>query len=105
MEIKIAAMIKKLRENNNLSQDELGDKLSISGKTISSWEKERSQPRMGQVREMANIFNVSIDYMISGSEDSLKNSDLHNILNRIKKLDTEQLSDLIKYLDFIESKQ
>jgi len=68
MEIKIAEMIKKMREQNKMGQDELGSRLGISGKTISSWENKRSQPRMGMIKDMANIFNVSTDMMVYGTD-------------------------------------
>lgn len=53
----IGGNIKALRKENGLSQDELGEKLGVSGKTVSSWEINRTEPNMGTIEKMCVIFN------------------------------------------------
>lgn len=65
----IGEMIKYLREKNKYSQEELGKQINVSGKTISSWEISRTEPNMGYVQQLADIFNVSTDYLIYGNGD------------------------------------
>ena len=43
--------IKKYREKYNWTQDELGELLSVSGKTVSSWEKGRSEPKIDMIEK------------------------------------------------------
>ncbi|MGB7594473.1 MAG: XRE family transcriptional regulator [Erysipelotrichaceae bacterium] len=50
--------IRILRERNDMTQEDLGNKLGISLKTISSWETGRSEPRMGMIEKMSSIFGV-----------------------------------------------
>lgn len=69
MNKKIADNIKKIREEKHISQQELGSLLNISGKTISSWEIGRTEPNMGYIQSMCDIFNISIDELIYGSND------------------------------------
>lgn len=69
MNKKIADNIKKIREEKHISQQELGSLLNISGKTISSWEIGRTEPNMGYIQSMCDIFNISIDELIYGSDD------------------------------------
>lgn len=52
----IGSNIKRLRELNEYTQDTLGDKLGVSGKTVSSWEIDRTQPKMDKVQRMSEIF-------------------------------------------------
>ncbi|MFR1295822.1 MAG: helix-turn-helix transcriptional regulator [Coprobacillus cateniformis] len=52
--------IKKMREEQHLTQDELGELLEISGKTISSWEKERSEPKIEMIGKLSHIFIVQV---------------------------------------------
>ncbi len=61
--------LKKLRIKFGLSQEELGSKLSVngkpvSGKTIWSWETGRTEPNMGAVQQLADLFGVSTDVLI-----------------------------------------
>ena len=69
MNKKIADNIKKIREEKHISQQELGSLLNISDKTISSWEIGRTEPNMGYIQSMCDIFNISIDELIYGSND------------------------------------
>lgn len=69
MNKKIADNIKKIREEKHISQQELGSLLNISGKTVSSWEIGRTEPNMGYIQSMCDIFNISIDDLIYGSND------------------------------------
>lgn len=51
--------LKNLRIGMNLTQIELGDKIGVSDKTISSWENSRTLPDVNMLFILANIFNVS----------------------------------------------
>lgn len=64
MKISIAENIKKNREKYRLSQDELGEKINVSGKTISSWEIGRTEPNMGYVQALCETFNITTDELI-----------------------------------------
>lgn len=80
MKSQIGTRIKKLREKFDMSQDELGNLLGVSDKTISSWEINRTEPKMGAVQRLADIFKVSTDYMIRG-EEYIKDEQLYQQLD------------------------
>ena len=52
------------RARRGLSQSELASKLKITRKTYYNWLKNNKIP-MNKIKEMANIFDVSIDYLLS----------------------------------------
>ena len=56
--------LKELRKMNNLSQVELGKMLNMSKMAISHWEKGNSEPSIEQLKALATIFDVSVDYLI-----------------------------------------
>lgn len=64
-----ASNIIKLRTENGMTQAELGAKLNYSDKTISKWERGEAIPDAYVLLEMAEIFGVSVDYLLS-SHDS-----------------------------------
>lgn len=55
----IAENIKKLREQFDLTQDELGEIAGVSGGAVSTWERGTAEPRMGAIQKMADHFNIS----------------------------------------------
>ena len=64
-----ASNIIKLRTENGMTQAELGAKLNYSDKTISKWERGEAIPDAFVLLQMAEIFGVSVDYLLS-SHDS-----------------------------------
>ncbi|SJZ59855.1 XRE family transcriptional regulator [Anaerorhabdus furcosa] len=107
--IVIGETIKKLRESMSLSQDELGEILEVSGKTISSWEISRTEPNMGYVQKLSNYFNVSMDYLIYGKNSSV-DSDVSfddfrfALYGEVKDLTEEQKQDVLDFARFIKNK-
>ncbi len=63
--MKIAKRIKELRESAHLTQQELADKLSISRSTLAGYESENKQPSYQVLTQMAAIFKVPTDYILS----------------------------------------
>lgn len=68
MKTRFGTIIKELRERKGLSQEELGKIVGVSDKTVSSWEINRTEPKMGIVQLLADYFKVSTDYLIKGNE-------------------------------------
>lgn len=59
-----AKNLKKLRQDNNLSQEDIAEKLNISFKTVSHWETGYSEPSLTQLEKLSRIFDVTIDELI-----------------------------------------
>ena len=53
------------RNKMNISQKELTEKLQLSNKNISKWEKAETVPDVFTIKKLANLFNVSIDTLVS----------------------------------------
>ena len=61
------AVIKELREKNNLTQAKLAEQLRVSDKTISKWETGKGYPDVSLLEPIAKVFGVSITELISGN--------------------------------------
>lgn len=77
----ISEIIKSLREEKNISMDEMAEQLkaygvNIAKSTISRWENGKAEPSMSYVRVLSKYFNVSLDYMIG--LDNKKNNEIIN---------------------------
>ena len=60
----VAKNITELRLLNNMTQMELAEKLNYSDKTISKWERAESSPDISVLVEIADLFGVSLDYLV-----------------------------------------
>lgn len=82
-----------LRKKNNLSQEELAEKVGVTRQTISKWELEETAPDINQAKTLSKIFNVSLD--------ELTNNNINSILTE-KISNTERLAGItIKILKVI----
>ncbi len=61
----IAKNIADLRKDQHLTQAELAEKLNYSDKAVSKWERGESVPDIGVLKEIADTFSVTVDYLIT----------------------------------------
>ena len=81
---KISKFIIKKREECNLTQQELADKLHVSVKTVSKWECGRGIPDIGNMQELAKIFKISITELLNGEEAVIEYIDYDRKKNKKK---------------------
>jgi len=60
--------IKKLHEERGMTQDELAEKLNVTRQAVSNWETGKTQPDIETLTRLAEIFDVSVERIIYGSE-------------------------------------
>ena len=60
--------LKKLRIDNNLTQDELAKKIYVTRTAISKWESDRGYPNIDSLKAISKFFSVSIDDLLSSDE-------------------------------------
>lgn len=85
---KIGKFIAKLRKENNLTQEELAEKIRVSDKTISKWERGINIPDTTLLCELSRVFNVTVQDILNGevNEDKKRsNKVLINSINLGKK--------------------
>ena len=80
MNNKFSENLKKIRKDNNLSQEQLADELGVSRQAISKWESAAAYPEMDKILTLCDRFNFNIDDLlhkdireIKGEEESKKN--------------------------------
>lgn len=83
--------LKELRLNRNLTQQQLGKLLSVSGQTILNWENDITYPSVKKLIELASFFDVSIDYLLDFKEKDTNFDKIMNILNDYEKEDLIKL--------------
>ncbi|MBQ4081909.1 MAG: helix-turn-helix domain-containing protein [Clostridia bacterium] len=64
IKLTIAKNIADLRKDNGYTQLELAEKLNYSDKAISKWERGESVPDIAVLKEIADLFGVTLDYLV-----------------------------------------
>lgn len=62
----IGENIKSLRKKNNITQEELAEKLSVTRQAVSNWENGKTEPDIETLTKIAQIFDTSIDELVDG---------------------------------------
>ena len=65
----IAKNITALRQQHKMTQIELAEKLNYSDKAVSKWERGESIPDIGVLKAIADLFGVSLDYLLEENHD------------------------------------
>ena len=78
---KIGKFIKKIREENNLTQKELADKLGVTFQAVSKWENGKNVPDIGILKHISEEFHINVDDILSGQiTNKKKNNRIIEIL-------------------------
>lgn len=59
-----------LRKKMGLSQEELANKIGVSRQAVSKWESGQSMPDLDKIIALSDLFGVSTDYILKGTDVS-----------------------------------
>ena len=85
MNIKIGSIIKKLRAENNITQDTLASAIGVTPQAISRWESEGGYPDIELLPMLADFFSVSTDELL-GYKLSEREQELADIKKEMERL-------------------
>ena len=76
------AVIRKLRENKKMTQEELAEKLFVSSKAVSKWETGQGFPDVSLIEPLAKALGISVIELLSGED--IRNINRASNMNRCK---------------------
>ena len=69
----VADLIKKIRKDNNLTQNELANKLGVTYQAVSKWENGKNIPDIMMLKKISSLYNIDIDDFLDGNYKKKKN--------------------------------
>lgn len=87
---KVGPYIQELRKNKNITQNELGERLSISYQAVSKWERGETLPDTALLIDLADILETTVDNILNGGE---------RILNFGRKITVKEMRDGIECIE------
>ena len=80
----LGTMIATLRKENGMTQLELAEKMGVTDKAVSKWERDLSCPDVSSIPKLAEIFSVSVDELMQVKEEAGQ-SKISEIVNTVAK--------------------
>lgn len=99
-------ILKKLRQEQNLTQEELATKINSSRSNIANYENNNNMPSVEILERLSKIFNVSVDYLLAKTDlrdsEHIKLSDEDiRFMDGIKKLDENEKKIIRNTMDYL----
>ncbi|SDN50748.1 DNA-binding transcriptional regulator, XRE-family HTH domain [Fictibacillus solisalsi] len=108
-----SSRLKKLRANKKMSQQELAAYLGITRQAYGKYEKEEAQPDFDSLKKLSSLFDVSIDYLITGNENTHSPDAMWKefldpktqiFFKDLKDAPEEKIEELIRFWEFIKER-
>ena len=77
-QIKIGKFIAECRKRKSLTQIQLAEKLNITDKAVSKWERGMAMPDSSIMLELCDILDITVNELLSGEKISMENNDRKN---------------------------
>ena len=100
--------LKDLRKQAGLTQVDVAEKLGISQPAYASWERGVKKPTQDNLVKIAQILNVSVDYLVGNSEERIDELDNIELLFRLNSKGlTEEEKEIFKkeLIEFMEERK
>ena len=88
---KTGELLKQLRKEKNMTQEQLAEKFYVSGRTVSRWETGSNMPDLGILVELADFYDVDIREIIDGERKSeIMNLETKDTLKKVAEYTAEE---------------
>lgn len=111
--------LKYLRKSKNISQKNLADAIGVARSTIAMWESEASQPDNDSLHQLADYFDVTVDYLLDRTDDKTPsnkktsddepeidiNSIEYALYGEVRELDEDEKKQLLELVKIMRKKK
>ena len=97
--VKIGDRIALLRKVKGLSQTDLAKQINASREAIGKYERNEASPSVETAKKIADVFEVTLDYLIDDNATMTFDKQTVNRINDIQALDEENRSHIFAILD------
>lgn len=97
---KVGGFLKKLRKEKKLTQEQLAEIFSVSGRTVSRWETGSNMPDLSILIQLAEFYDVEVKEILDGERKSeIMNKELKETLSKVadyQKIEKEKIAKIEK---------
>ena len=81
----IGETISSFRKKKGLTQNELAEKMNVTDKAVSKWERDLSCPDINTISKLADILDVSVEELLKAKKQDYSNNKIKDLINLILK--------------------
>ena len=81
----IGETIASLRKQKGMTQNELAEKMNVTDKAVSKWERDLSCPDINTISKLAEILDVSVEELLKAKKKEDSNTKMKDLINLIFK--------------------
>ena len=94
---RIGGFLKELRKEKGITQEQMAEKLNISGRTVSRWETGNNMPDISLLIELAEFYDISIPEIVNGERKNEKmNEEVKEVAQTLSAYADFEKENLIK---------
>ena len=83
MKKSLGSILTELPKQNNMTQADLAEKMCVTDKAVSKWERDISCPNIETIQKLADFFNIPVNELLSAKSSSKKNNIITLIFNAV----------------------
>lgn len=96
-------MIRSARETQSLTQEKLGDLVSIDQSMVGNYERGRAKPRIDTLYHLVRVLNLDVTELFYG-QSAQSNGQAEQITGLIKQLDADSQQEVLEYIKYLQWK-
>jgi len=100
--VKLGEKIKRERVHNRLTQEMLAEMAEITSSYVGQIERGERKVTLSKLVRIANVLNVSVDYLLSDTIDTIDDDleiEVKNAMNNMAEKDKKMVIDIIKIIN------
>ena len=99
----IGETIASLRKKKGMTQNELAEKMNVTDKAVSKWERDLSCPDVNTISRLAEVLDTSVDELLQAKNKEYSNSKLKDLINVILKAVAIAMGIAVVVLNILDS--
>lgn len=101
-QIKIGQFLKEMRKRNDLTQEQLAEKLGVSNRSISHWENGKNMPDFDLLIELANLYEIGIEEILNGErKNGMIDTEKETAMLKVSEYESNEKMNFVKRLRII----
>ena len=100
--------LKKIREEKNLSQQELAKKLDVAQSTIAMWEASNRTPKLAELNRLAIVLKITVNRLLGQPKDKkieVAKDEIYIDGDKVSDLDATDVDGIIEYINAVKKKK